>query len=74
MNLLNEDPNTDEAYLSQTLSHDGGRPSTPNQLQIIFTIKSIRSANFTQEEDKIFILAWLNTRIDVIQGIDQKHI
>ncbi|KAG2674331.1 hypothetical protein I3760_13G128600 [Carya illinoinensis] len=35
--------------------------------------KSVRGANFTPEEDKLLVSAWLNCSLDAVQGTDQKH-
>ncbi|KAK9056336.1 hypothetical protein SSX86_027426 [Deinandra increscens subsp. villosa] len=35
--------------------------------------KSIRGVNFTIEEDKLLVSAWLNCTLDAIHGTDQKH-
>ncbi|KAG2711526.1 hypothetical protein I3760_04G081000 [Carya illinoinensis] len=36
-------------------------------------VKSVRGANFTPEEDKLLVSAWLNCSLDAVQGTDQKH-
>lgn len=75
MTLLNQDPQIDQTYISQTqqspiLVEDS---PPPPQIETIFVKKSARGVNFTQEEDKLLVSAWLNTNIDVIQETNQKR-
>ncbi|KAG2725413.1 hypothetical protein I3760_01G064900 [Carya illinoinensis] len=59
-NLLSQDPQLDA---SPPLP-----PNEPNGVR-----KSVRGANFTPEEDKLLVSAWLNCSLDAVQGTDQKH-
>ncbi len=62
-NLLQGDSNLDNQFLSE---------ASPPQVQIL-TSKSRWRANFTVEEDKLLVSAWLNTSLDPVHGNEQKH-
>ncbi|KAG2717485.1 hypothetical protein I3760_03G177600, partial [Carya illinoinensis] len=53
------------------LTLDESPPLPPNEP--IGNRKSVRGANFTPEEDKLLVSAWLNCNLDAVQGTDQKH-
>lgn len=72
--LLNQD-HVDSTYIWQSetspRTNDDSPPFPPNEE--ITNRKTVRGANFTPEEDKLLVSAWLNCSIDVVQGTDQKH-
>ncbi|KAG6667069.1 hypothetical protein CIPAW_01G075100 [Carya illinoinensis] len=74
-NLLSEDPQLEPTYDGQCgtspLIFDDSPPLPPNEP--IGVRKSVRGANFTPEEDKLLVSAWLNCSLDAVQGTDQKH-
>ncbi|KAG6663833.1 hypothetical protein CIPAW_02G050500 [Carya illinoinensis] len=61
-NLLSQDPQLEPTY--------GGQCGTSLPIGVR---KSVRGANFTPEEDKLLVSAWLNCSLDAVQGTDQKH-
>ncbi|KAG2727687.1 hypothetical protein I3760_01G169600 [Carya illinoinensis] len=74
-NLLSQDPQLDPTYGGQSGNspltlHDS--PTLPTN-EPIGVRKSVRGANFTPEEDKLLVSAWLNCSLDAVQGTDQKH-
>ncbi|KAI7742211.1 hypothetical protein M8C21_017767 [Ambrosia artemisiifolia] len=56
---------------SQDQNLDGSPPLPPNNPTS--GKKSNRGVNFSPEEDKLLVSAWLNCSIDSIQGTDQRH-
>jgi hypothetical protein len=46
--------------------------SVSPQVQIL-TSKTQRHGNFTVEEDKLLVSAWLNTSLDAVHENEQKH-
>ncbi|KAG2721944.1 hypothetical protein I3760_02G105400 [Carya illinoinensis] len=74
-NLLSQDPQLEPTYGGQCgtspLTLDDSPPLPPNEP--IGIRKSVRGANFTPEEDKLLVSAWLNCSLDAVQGTDQKH-
>ncbi|XP_042960304.1 uncharacterized protein LOC122295365 [Carya illinoinensis] len=74
-NLLSEDPQLEPTYGGQCgtfpLILDDSPPLAPNEP--IGVRKSVRGANFTPEEDKLLVSAWLNCSLNAVQGTDQKH-
>ncbi|KAG6628716.1 hypothetical protein CIPAW_14G032300 [Carya illinoinensis] len=74
-NLLRQDPQLDPTYGGQSgnspMTIDASPPLPPNEPNGIR--KSMRGANFTPEEDKLLVSAWLNCSLDAVQGTDQKH-
>ncbi|KAG2700665.1 hypothetical protein I3760_06G008900 [Carya illinoinensis] len=74
-NLLSQDPQLEPTYGGQCgaspVTLDDSPPQLPNDP--IGVRKSVRGANFTPEEDKLLVSAWLNCSLDAIQGTDKKH-
>ncbi|KAG6628521.1 hypothetical protein CIPAW_14G018900 [Carya illinoinensis] len=74
-NLLSQDPQLDPTYGGQSgssfMTLGDSPPLPPNEP--IDVRKSVRGANFTPEEDKLLVSAWLNCSLNVVQGTDQKH-
>ncbi|KAG6636896.1 hypothetical protein CIPAW_11G142700 [Carya illinoinensis] len=74
-NLFSQDPQLDPTYGGQSgtspLTLDDSPTLPPNEP--IGVRKSVRGANFTLEEDKLLVSAWLNCSLDAVQGTDQKH-
>ncbi|KAG2724941.1 hypothetical protein I3760_01G042400 [Carya illinoinensis] len=74
-NLLSQDPQLDPTYGGQRssipMTIDASPPLPPNEPNGVR--KSVRGANFTLEEDKLLVSAWLNCSLDAVQGTDQKH-
>ncbi|KAG6632025.1 hypothetical protein CIPAW_13G129900 [Carya illinoinensis] len=74
-NLLSQDPQLDPTYGGQSgnspMTIDASLPLPPNEPNGVR--KSVRGANFTPEEDKLLVSAWLNCSLDAVQGTDQKH-
>ncbi|XP_041028067.1 glutathione S-transferase T3-like [Juglans microcarpa x Juglans regia] len=74
-NLLSEDPQLDPTYGGQSgnspMTVDDSPPLPHNYL--IGIRKSVRGANFTPEEDKLLVSAWLNCSLDAVEGTYQKH-
>ncbi|KAG6628713.1 hypothetical protein CIPAW_14G032000 [Carya illinoinensis] len=74
-NLLSQDPQLEPTYGGQCgaspVTLDDSPPQLPNDP--IGVRKSVRGANFTPEEDKLLVSAWLNCSLDAVQGTDQKH-
>ncbi|KAM0044320.1 putative glutathione transferase [Helianthus debilis subsp. tardiflorus] len=56
---------------SQDQNLDGSPPLLTNNPTSVK--KSARGVNFSPEEDKLLVSAWLSCDIDAIQGTDQKH-
>ncbi|KAG2721677.1 hypothetical protein I3760_02G092400 [Carya illinoinensis] len=74
-NLLSQDPQLDPTCGGQSGSSPmtlGDSPPLPLN-EPIGIRKSVRGANFTPEEDKLLVSAWLNCSLDAVQGTDQKH-
>ena len=70
--LLNEDSQlNDSTYIWPNETNEESPLFSLNEE--ISTRKSARGANFTPEEDKLLVSAWLNCSVDAIQGTDQKH-
>lgn len=69
------EPNNDHTCFSQMQNSPMMVENSPlePQTESLPAKKSARGANFTQEEDKLLVSAWLNTCIDAIQGTNQKH-
>ncbi|XP_042988590.1 uncharacterized protein LOC122316116 [Carya illinoinensis] len=74
-NLLSQDPQLDPTYGGQSGSSPLTLHNSPTQPpnEPIGVRKSVRGANFTPEEDKLLVSAWLNCSLDAVQGTDQKH-
>ncbi|KAG2676826.1 hypothetical protein I3760_12G070500 [Carya illinoinensis] len=74
-NLLSQDPQFEPTYGGQCgaspVTLDDSPPQLPNDP--IGVRKSVMGANFTAEEDKLLVSAWLNCSLDAVQGTDQKH-
>ncbi|KAG6645334.1 hypothetical protein CIPAW_08G115400 [Carya illinoinensis] len=74
-NLLSQDPQLEPTYGGQCgaspVTLDDSPPQLPNDP--IGVRKSVRGANFTSEEDKLLVSAWLNCSLDAVQGTYQKH-
>ncbi|KAG6657296.1 hypothetical protein CIPAW_04G080400 [Carya illinoinensis] len=74
-NLLSQDPQLEPTYGRQCgtspVTLDDSPPQPSNEP--IGVRKSVRGANFTPEEDKLLVSAWLNCSLDAVQGTDQKH-
>ncbi|KAI3783374.1 hypothetical protein L1987_42453 [Smallanthus sonchifolius] len=74
-NLLSQDSQFGPTYDGQNetspMSLDDSPPLPPNNLANVK--KSIRGVNFSPEEDKLLVSAWLNCSLDAVQGTDQKH-
>ncbi|KAG6639654.1 hypothetical protein CIPAW_10G115900 [Carya illinoinensis] len=65
-NLLSQDPQLDSTYGGQSGSSPmtlGDSPPLPPN-EPIGVRKSVRGANFTPEEDKLLVSAWLNCSLD----------
>ncbi|KAG6661414.1 hypothetical protein CIPAW_03G172800 [Carya illinoinensis] len=74
-NLLSQDPQLEPTYGGQSGSSPmtlGDSPPLPPN-ESIGVRKSVRGANFTPEEDKLLVSAWLNCSLDAVQGTNQKH-
>ncbi|KAF5464736.1 hypothetical protein F2P56_014790 [Juglans regia] len=74
--LLTQEPELDHIYVGQGEQHPVTLDDSPPPPQVDpppSQRKSARGANFTPEEDKLLVSAWLNSNIDAIQGTDQKH-
>ncbi|KAF5473441.1 hypothetical protein F2P56_010052 [Juglans regia] len=74
--LLTQEPELDHIYIGQGEQHPVTLDDSPPLPQVDpppSQRKSARDANFTPEEDKLLVSAWLNSSIDAIQGTDQKH-
>ncbi|KAG6660183.1 hypothetical protein CIPAW_03G088100 [Carya illinoinensis] len=65
-NLLNQNSQLDPTYNRQSgnspMTIDDSPPLPPNEF--IGVKKSVRGANFTSEEDKLLVSAWLNCSVD----------
>ncbi|KAK1374125.1 glutathione S-transferase T3-like [Heracleum sosnowskyi] len=74
--LLNQDHVLDSTFIWQNETSprtNDDSPPFPHNKEII-TKKPARGVNFTPEEDKLLLSAWLNCSIDVVQGTYQKHL
>ncbi|KAL7226869.1 hypothetical protein ACSBR1_021857 [Camellia fascicularis] len=61
-NLLQERPNIDEHYLMESQYLNQNTQKKPQ-----------RGGNFTIEEDKLLVSAWLNISLDAVHGNEQKR-
>uniref|UniRef100_A0A2N9I4J3 No apical meristem-associated C-terminal domain-containing protein n=1 Tax=Fagus sylvatica TaxID=28930 RepID=A0A2N9I4J3_FAGSY len=71
-NLLQEDSNLDKELLGESQHTPMSIQESPFQVDMILFKSKRQAGNFTVEEDKLLVLAWLNTSLDPIQGNEQK--
>ena len=71
-NLLQRDSNLDKQFLSESQCTPMSVEASPPQVQIP-TSKTRWCDNFTIEEDKLLVSAWLNTSLDAVHRNEQKH-
>jgi hypothetical protein len=69
---LQGDSNLDKQFLSESQCTPMSVKASQSQVQIL-TSKTQRHGNFTVEEDKLLVSAWLNTRLDAVHENEQKH-
>ncbi|CAL5327513.1 unnamed protein product [Camellia sinensis] len=77
-NLLQERPNIDEHYLMESQYLNQSTQVFAQESQFTAEIESLskkpqRGGNFTIEEDKLLVSAWLNISLDAIHGNEQKR-
>ncbi|XP_028124012.1 glutathione S-transferase T3-like [Camellia sinensis] len=77
-NLLQERPNIDEHYLMESQYLNQSTQVFAQESQFTTEIESLskkpqRGGNFTIEEDKLLVSAWLNISLDAIHGNEQKR-
>ena len=71
-NLLQRDSNLDKQFLNESQCTPMSAEASPPQVQIP-TSKTRWCDNFTIEEDKLLVSAWLNTSLDAVHRNEQKH-
>uniref|UniRef100_A0A2N9IVW3 Uncharacterized protein n=1 Tax=Fagus sylvatica TaxID=28930 RepID=A0A2N9IVW3_FAGSY len=71
-NLLQEDSNLDKELLGESQHTPMSIQESPFQVDMILFKSKRQAGNFTVEEDKLLVLAWLNTSLNPIQGNEQK--
>ncbi|CAL5368173.1 unnamed protein product [Camellia sinensis] len=77
-NLLQERPNIDEHYLMESQYLNQSTQVFAQESQFTAKIESLskkpqRGGNFTIEEDKLLVSAWLNISLDAVHGNEQKR-
>ncbi|XP_028108100.1 uncharacterized protein LOC114306966 [Camellia sinensis] len=78
INLLQERPNIDEHYLMESQYLNQNTQVFAQESQFTAEIESLskkpqRGGNFTIEEDKLLVSAWLNISLDAVHGNEQKR-
>jgi hypothetical protein len=71
-NLLQEDSNLDKELLGESQHTPMSIQESLFQVYMIPSKSKRQASNFTVEEDKLLVLAWLNTSLDPVQGNEQK--
>lgn len=71
-NLLQEDYNIDAQFLGESQHTPISDQESPPKIEIITSKTSRRGGNFTIEEDKLIVSAWLNTSLDPVHENEYK--
>ena len=71
-NLLQEDSNLDKELLGESQHTPMSNQESPFEVDMVPSKSRRRAGNFTVEEDKLLVSAWLNTSLDPVQGNEQK--
>ena len=73
--IMNGDIEIDSQFLGTSqntpVSVSDSPPPPPPQVENASSTKGKRGSNFTVEEDKLLVAAWLNTSVDAISSNEQ---